>query len=422
MLSGSNGDSNSFLEGTFAFATVSPAPTAPSNLVATPGNGAVTLSWQAPAAVPAPTGYLVYEGPSSAGEVPDPVASVSGTTTTAQVTTVPEVGEGLGPPQQTLTNGTPYYFTVVAVYGTPALGYTAGGSAPALASPASNEASATPSDNLILNGSFESPAVTPCDASYDCPGEGFIDYTPSNGPIIPDWTIGGQGIDLNNNHWQAEDGSQSVDLAGGSSGSVAQTVATVAGQAYTLSWWMAGNPDNGAAEKSMAVDWDGTQVDAPSFNTAGHTDASMGWVEEQVTVTAASTSSTLEFADTSQPPSGYGATLDNVSLVPLSANLSATLSASSPTVAGVETVPASVVPTSSVGSTSSGAERRRLDPARLHPARLVPARLDPARVDTSRPDLQRRYYSGGAVRPRGRRANPLQQPPRRHRHHLPGGL
>jgi choice-of-anchor C domain-containing protein len=354
LLSGSNGDSNSFLEGTFTFATVSPAPTAPSNLVATPGNGAVSLSWQAPVAVPAPTGYLVYEGPSSGSEVPDPVASVSGTTTTAEVTTVPEVGEGLGPPQQTLDNGTPYYFTVVAVYGTPAFGYTAGGSAPALASPPSNEASATPEDNLILNGSFESPAVTPCADAYNCRSEGFVDYTPSNGPVIPDWTIGGDGIDLNNNHWQAEDGSQSVDLAGNGPGSVAQTVATVAGQGYTLSWWMAGNPDNGAAVKTMAVDWDGAQVDAPSFNTAGQSTSSMGWVEGQVTVAATSTSSTVLFADGSQPASAYGATLDNVSLVPLSATLSATLSASSPTVAGVETVPASVVPTSSVGSTSSG--------------------------------------------------------------------
>jgi choice-of-anchor C domain-containing protein len=353
-LSGSNGDSNSFLQGTFIFETASALPAAPVNLVATPSNGAVNLSWTAPTG-PAPSGYLVFEGTSSGGEIPDPVASVSGTTTTADITSVSEVSPGLNPPQ-TLTNGTTYYFTVVAVYGTPAFGYTNGDNAPATASPPSSEVSATPADNLILNGSFESPAVAPCSDPYNCSGEGFEDITPSNGPVIPGWTVGGDGIDLNNNHWQAEDGSQSVDLAGDAPGSVSQTVATVAGQTYTLSWWMAGNPDNGAAIKTMDVYWGGALVDSPTFDITDQTDASMGWVEEQVNVIATSTSSSVEFADASEPPSGFGATLDNVSLVPASTNttLSTALSASSPTVAGVETVPSSVVPTSAVGSATSG--------------------------------------------------------------------
>ncbi len=97
-LSGSNGDSNSFLQGTFTFETASAQPAAPVDLLATTGNGAVDLSWSAPAG-PAPSGYLVFEGTSSGGEVPDPVASVSGTTTPADISTVPEVSPGLNPPQ-----------------------------------------------------------------------------------------------------------------------------------------------------------------------------------------------------------------------------------------------------------------------------------------------------------------------------------
>ena len=191
--------------------------------------------------------------------------------------------------------------------------------APIIQAVTSAPADAAP--NLIENGSFESPAVTPCSDAYNCPGQGFEDLTPANNPIIPGWTIGGVGIDLNNNHWQAEDGVQSVDLAGNGPGSVSQTVTTVAGETYTLSWWMAGNPDdpgNGYLIKTMDVYWGGaTPVADPSFNTAGHTDASMGWVEEQVNLTATSTSTTVEFADASAGATGYGATLDNVSLTPM---------------------------------------------------------------------------------------------------------
>ena len=356
-LSGSNYDTNSSLSGTFIFETASTLPASPVNLVASPANGAVNLSWTAPTG-PAPSGYLVFEGGAPGGEVPDPVASVSGSTTTAQVTTVSEAGSGLGPPQQTLANGTPYYFTVEAVYGTPVDGYTATGtSAPALASPPSNEVSATPSANLLVNGSFESPAITPCSPAYNCV-PGFEEFTPTPGTPIPGWLIGGNSVDLTNDHWQAEDGSQSLDLAGSAPGSVAQTVTTVVGETYTLSWWMAGNPDGPPAdvEKTMAVDWDGTQVAEPSFNITGDTDASMGWVEGQVNVTATSTSSTVDFADESEASTAFGAVIDNVSLLPANTNttLSASLQGNSSSVAGVETVPSSVVPTSAVGSSPSG--------------------------------------------------------------------
>ncbi|HXY43302.1 MAG TPA: choice-of-anchor C family protein, partial [Acidimicrobiales bacterium] len=178
-------------------------------------------------------------------------------------------------------------------------------------------APASASTNLIENGSFETPLAPSCTDAYDCPNEGFETLTPSSQGLT-DWTIGGPGIDLVNNHWEAENGVQSVDLAGGvGGGSVSQTVTTVTGDTYTLSWWMAGNPDNGPAIKTMDVYWNGTLIDDPSFNTAGHTDASMGWVEEQVDFIATSTSSTVEFADASSPQSGYGATLDNVSLTPM---------------------------------------------------------------------------------------------------------
>jgi predicted RNA-binding protein with TRAM domain len=78
------------------------APSAPTNIVATPGNTTVALSWAAPAnGGSAITGYNVYEGTSSGGESGTAVNTTLITTTTTTVTG--------------LTNGTTYYFTIKAV-------------------------------------------------------------------------------------------------------------------------------------------------------------------------------------------------------------------------------------------------------------------------------------------------------------------
>ena len=88
-------------------------PSTPTGLAATPGHGAVSLSWSA---VPGATSYEVFDGTVSGQEGAQPVMTgISGTTGT--------VGG--------LTNGTKYYFTVAAVN-------------PGGASPPSAEASATP--------------------------------------------------------------------------------------------------------------------------------------------------------------------------------------------------------------------------------------------------------------------------------------
>ena len=161
--------------------------------------------------------------------------------------------------------------------------------------------------NLILNGSFEQPRQT-SDAALSSGSGG-----------LADWTIGGDSVNLDGSgYWQAEDGLQSLDLSGNAPGSVSQTVTgTTAGATYTLSWFVAGNPECGQAVKRMNVYWNGTLVDEPSFNTTGRTHVSMGWVEEQVNVVATG-NDTVEFADAASDQSSCGANLDNVSLVPAS--------------------------------------------------------------------------------------------------------
>jgi fibronectin type 3 domain-containing protein len=77
-------------------------PGAPTRLTATPGNSKATLTWTAPASGGAPIkGYIIYQGTSPDGETGTPVngSLVSGTSHTVTG----------------LTNGTIYFFKVVAV-------------------------------------------------------------------------------------------------------------------------------------------------------------------------------------------------------------------------------------------------------------------------------------------------------------------
>ena len=75
-----------------------PPPAAPTGVVATAGNGSVSLSWTASTGA---TSYHVYQGTSAGGEAATAVATTSGTTATVSG----------------LTDGTAYYFTVAAVNG-----------------------------------------------------------------------------------------------------------------------------------------------------------------------------------------------------------------------------------------------------------------------------------------------------------------
>ena len=103
--------------GARTFGVAATAPSAPQNLLATAGNGQVTLTWSAPASDggSALTGYKVYRSTSSGQEAPPEIASPAGTS---------YIDTGL-------QNGTTVYYKVVA---SNAVGVSS----------LSNEASATP--------------------------------------------------------------------------------------------------------------------------------------------------------------------------------------------------------------------------------------------------------------------------------------
>lgn len=90
---------------------------APGNLVATAGNGSVSLSWSAAAGA---LSYSVYEGTSSGGEGATPIATGVTSTTFAV---------------SGLTNGSAYYFKVASVNGSTVVTSTSEGSATPTAPP-----------------------------------------------------------------------------------------------------------------------------------------------------------------------------------------------------------------------------------------------------------------------------------------------
>jgi streptogramin lyase len=113
------------------------APGAPTMTTATAGDGSVTLAWTAPSSDGGSTitGYNVYQGTTAGGEGATPVATLGGSATGTTI--------------NSLTNGTPYYFTVTAVNG---IGEGV----------ASNEVSATPA--ALLPGTLS--ITGPTSGSY----------------------------------------------------------------------------------------------------------------------------------------------------------------------------------------------------------------------------------------------------------------
>lgn len=150
--------------------------------------------------------------------------------------------------------------------------------------------------NLVQNGSFELPAA---------PG----------GPPITDWTIVSGTVDLTDD-FTAADGIWEVDLDGNSEGAIAQTISTVPGTSYNLTFDLAGNTDEGPSTKAMLLSvsdfyTNASLLSAPyTFNDTGDSDSDPGWVLESTSFTATSDSTTIEFA--SETPGAFGALIDNV--------------------------------------------------------------------------------------------------------------
>ena len=152
--------------------------------------------------------------------------------------------------------------------------------------------------------------------------DGFNFTPPATGPFatvnaggtIGPWTVGSGSVDWITGYWQPAEGNGSVDLSGNTDGSISTILNTVVGQAYTVNFYMAGNPDNPAVGPTIkTLDLQAGSLDETFiFDTTGHTLGSMGWVLETAVFTATSTQTTLTF--TSQAGTAYGPALDGVTV------------------------------------------------------------------------------------------------------------
>ena len=163
----------------------------------------------------------------------------------------------------------------------------------------------TATEGAIRNGGFEELVIG---GSYQV----FF----AGADIGGGWTVENGTVELVRDYWTAAEGHQSVDLSGifDQAGTIYQDIPTIPGQAYTLRFAFAGNPEDAGADKHMKVFWNDGELADLTFNTAGRSFTDMGWTYYTYTVTATSSSSRVKFQ--SLTFNFLGPVIDDVSLRP----------------------------------------------------------------------------------------------------------
>ncbi len=159
---------------------------------------------------------------------------------------------------------------------------------------------------LIIDGGFENPIVT-------TPGlfqSGFVSYAPGasfGGPGNNSWKVvgGGNNITVTSDteyttgptYYNGHTGLQWIDLTGefdnGSAVGIEQTVATIAGATYDLSFWVGSFVD---AATSINVFVNGSSIGIWTNPTGGSTPGlGTNWAQFSQAITATGTSTTLGF-------------------------------------------------------------------------------------------------------------------------------
>ncbi len=189
--------------------------------------------------------------------------------------------------------------------------------------------------NLVTNGSFET-----LPAGSSLPASNF-QTVPAGSTAIPGWTVvtpstyegantGSVDIVADSystvpgSAWNAEDGHYSIDMAGTSDapGGIYQDVVTTIGATYTLSYYVAVNGDESpGTTHTVTVNVTGQ---SPVNVTAVGVGEPLGWVLHTSTVVATSSTTRIEFDDTTVPSDvNQGPALDNVSLTPVADSITA---------------------------------------------------------------------------------------------------
>jgi choice-of-anchor C domain-containing protein len=127
---------------------------------------------------------------------------------------------------------------------------------------------------------------------------------------VPPWTVTSGSIDWIGTCWVPADGNGSVDMSALVAGQIKATLPTISGHLYSLSFYLAGNPDGGAKTKVLQAQV-GNLNQTFSFDITGKSVSQMGWVLETADFTATG-NDTLAFTSWESDP--FGPALDLVTV------------------------------------------------------------------------------------------------------------
>lgn len=170
--------------------------------------------------------------------------------------------------------------------------------------------------NLLLNGDFESPAIGAGQS-----GQAFTTFT-APATIGSGWKVTANSVDIVSNAFPAAfavkpaSGKQVIDMDGLAPGTLTQSVPTVSGHRYllTFSWTATPFLGGGAPDvRKLDVQFAGKTLVSLSKSAVGLTATAPGWQTLQYLVTASSASSAVTFI--AKSAGTLGAAIDNVSLV-----------------------------------------------------------------------------------------------------------
>jgi hypothetical protein len=162
--------------------------------------------------------------------------------------------------------------------------------------------------SVVVNGSFEAPAVSSAT---------FVDPT--------SWSVTNPVKIVPTSAWAAEQGSQSVELVGSTPGgkgpsSMEQRVSTVKNDVYTITFSYGANPNasGNCANPAIEVLWDGSRIGSTTGYTATPASkkaGSVSWMSATIQLAAPSTSGLLGFRSLDSGSCTTGMALDDVTMV-----------------------------------------------------------------------------------------------------------
>ncbi len=169
---------------------------------------------------------------------------------------------------------------------------------------------------LIQNGSFESPGFTGTNATYSQFSQGISNWTVSGtGNVLLHKTPGLGNVLSNQTFNFAQNGAYYLDLSGsGNKASIYQDFATTAATLYTLSFYI-GASDNSIPAPTINVQLNGGALLNTTF-TPSAPGSNINWALQTLTFTADSATTRLTFRGVSTPGVDDNASfVDSVSVV-----------------------------------------------------------------------------------------------------------